>query len=103
MPPFSRASYIKTINIMLLLILLPLVAQIPHIEGSEERLFAEVPKADLVVMTPMWPTYCGGAESFNFENVAPGGVASDGHRLYVSDTLNNRVVVFDLQSLEPVG
>ncbi|RLI05630.1 hypothetical protein DRO24_05700 [Candidatus Bathyarchaeota archaeon] len=88
---------------MLLLILLPLVAQIPHIEGSEERLFAEVPKADLVVMTPMWPTYCGGAESFNFENVAPGGVASDGHRLYVSDTLNNRVVVFDLQSLEPVG
>ncbi len=103
MPHFSRASYIKGIYLMLLLVLLSLMAQLPHIDGSEGRLFAEVPKVDLVVMTPMWPTYCGGAESFNFENIAPGGVASDGHRLYVSDTLNDRVIIFDLRSLKPIG
>ena len=61
-----------------------------------------IPIVDLVIITPIWPTAAGGPESFNFDNIQPGSIASDGRYLYVTDTLNNRVVIFDARSLKAV-
>jgi len=66
---------------------------------SYANLFSEVPVADLVAMTPLWPTLSGGPKVINFDNTAPGGITSDGRYLYVSDTNNNRILVFDLKNL----
>ena len=63
-----------------------------------QNLFPEIPRVDLVAITPMWPTTTG-PNVLALDNTAPGGIASDGKYLYVSDTNNNRVLIFDLNNL----
>ncbi|RLI83157.1 hypothetical protein DRP04_02190 [Archaeoglobales archaeon] len=70
-----------------------------YLESVPENLFSEIPTVDLVAMTPLWPTVSGGPKVLNLDNTAPGGIASDGKYVYVSDTNNNRVLIFDINNL----
>lgn len=88
-----------------LIIILLFTSSFPVILNASKpnaRLFPESPIVDLVIMTPMWPTVAGGPESFSFDNIQPGGIATDGYYLYVADTMNHRVLVFDVKSLKAV-
>ncbi len=67
--------------------------------SKDERLFPEVPVVDLVIMTPMWPTVAAGPESLCLDNTKPSEVACDGKWLYVADTNNNRVLIFDEENM----
>ncbi len=87
---------------LIAILLLAFSSTILSVSKPNDKLFPEHPIADLVVMTPMWPSVAGSPESFSFDNILPGGVASNGRYLYIADTLNNRVIVFDAEKLEVV-
>ena len=70
--------------------------------SEDKRLFPEVPVVDLVVMTPMWPTVAAGPESLCLDNTKPSEVACDGKWLYVADSNNNRVLIFDEENMSLV-
>ena len=70
--------------------------------SKDRRLLPEVPVVDLVVMTPMWPTVAAGPESLCLDNTKPSEVACDGKWLYVADSNNNRVLIFDEENMSLV-
>jgi len=80
----------------------PLLSICPTAGLSEEndRLFPEVPVVDRVVMTPMWPTSAAGPESFCFDNTRPSEVACDGRWLYVADSNNHRILIYDEEKFD---
>jgi len=72
---------------------------IAGLSEGDGRFFPKIPVVDLVVMTPMWPTSAAGPESFCFDNTKPSEVACDGRWLYVADSNNNRVLIYDEENL----
>jgi len=72
---------------------------IADLSEGNGRLFPEVPVVDQVIMTPVWPTSAAGPESFCFDNTGPSEVACDGRWLYVADSNNHRILIYDEETL----
>ncbi len=68
-------------------------------EEQYEKLLPDKPVIDMVAMTPKWPTYVAGPNDLNFDNLAPDGVATDGKYLFIADSNNYRVLVYDLENI----
>ena len=103
---YRRITYFSLLVIILLICLQSVGIQtieawIISVEGGQSipDLLPDNPVIDLVAMTPMWPTYSGGPKVLNFDNLAPGGVATDGKHLFIADSNNYRVLIYDLENI----
>ncbi len=96
----EEIAIMREVSIVLLMItVLISICPCNGLSGGDKRLFPEVPVVDLVIMTPIWPISAAGPEAFCFDNTKPSEIACDGRWLYVADSNNNRILIYDEENL----